>query len=63
MFEDVDEIERIPHPFVVAPVRRVNFSLDRSAMERTVWKAVDEGNVQAMIVEETPEVLNVVLLE
>ena len=53
--EDVDQVGRVAHARRVAPVRRVDVRLDDGAVERAVREAVDDRDVQPVVVEERAE--------
>ena len=53
--QDANQVERVGHPRGIAPVGRVDAGLHRRAVERPVWKAVDHGDVQPLVVEQLAE--------
>ena len=53
--EDANQIEGVLDPRIVAPVRRVDARLDRRAVEVAVGEAIDHGDVQAVVIQEFPE--------
>ena len=55
--EDPNQIERVLDPRIVAPVWRVDARLDRRAVEVAVREAIDHGDVQAVVIQEFPELL------
>ena len=51
-----NQVQRVLHACVVAPVGRIDVGLDRSAVKGAVRKAVDDGDVETFAVEKRPEV-------
>ena len=54
--QDLDEVQGVLHPRVVAPVRGVDVRLDRRAVKGAVRKAVDDCDVETLAVEKRLEV-------
>ena len=54
--QNLDQVQRVLHPRVVAPVRRVDVRLYRRAVKGAVRKAVDDGDVETFAVEKRSEV-------
>ena len=61
--QDLEQVERISHPLVVAPVRRVDGGLDGRAVEGAVREPVDERDVEPLAIEERAKLLESIALE
>ncbi len=61
--KDLDEVQGVLHPRLVAPVRRIDVRLYRRAVKGAVGKAIDDGDVEALAVEKRPEAGETVALQ